>query len=93
MEVSIEKKEKVWRGRGRPRRVVPKEIRDLADATYQTGNVGRVELDDTNDEEVRELIRLLESYADSLGRRMRIQRDDFEVRFEMVDRGRRGAAA
>lgn len=86
MEVSLEAKEKVWRGRGRPRREIPQEIKTLADATYGTGNVGRVKLGQADEADARELVRLLESYAESLGRRMRIQRDPGELRFEMVDR-------
>lgn len=85
MQVTFSPKAEVWRGRGHPRRHVPQEVRDMADRTYRSGKVGRVTVNPAEEEEAAELIRLLKSYAKSLGRRMRIQRDDDELRFELVD--------
>jgi hypothetical protein len=57
----------------------------MADRTYGTGKVGVVGIGPDDEDEARELVRLLKSYAKSLGRRMRIQRDADQLRFEMVD--------
>jgi hypothetical protein len=87
-------KKDVWRGRGRPRREVPDQVKDMADSTYRTGNVGVVHVEADEEEELRELVGYLNSYAGSLGRRMRVQREDDTVRFEMVDiKPRKKAAA
>lgn len=64
----------------------------MADRTYRTGKVGQVTVEASEEEEANELIRLLKSYAKSRGNRMRIQRDDDQLRFEMVDVERRAAA-
>lgn len=85
MKVDFAPRAEVWRGRGHPRRQIPEEVRDMADATYRTGKVGRVTIDADDEEDAAELVRLLRSYAKSLGRRMRIQRDDDQLRFELVD--------
>ena len=86
MQVSFAPKAEVWRGRGHPRRQIPDNVRQAADATYKTGQVGRAVIaPNDNPEEVAELKRLLRSYAKSLGRRMRIQHDETELRWEMVD--------
>lgn len=87
-------KKDVWRGRGRPRREVPDQVAQMADATYRTGNVGVVTITADEEDELRELVGYLNSYAGSLGHRMRVQREDDTVRFEMVDiKPRKKAAA
>lgn len=58
----------------------------MADLTYNTGNVGIVSIGADDEEDAAELVRLLRSYAKSLGRIMRIQRDEDELRFELADR-------
>jgi hypothetical protein len=78
-------KSEVWRGRGRPRRQVPVQVQTMADKTYRTGQVGIVTVDDDEEDELRELLGFLNSYATSLGRRIRVQREENVVRFEMVD--------
>lgn len=85
MQVTFAPKAEVWRGRGHPRRQIPEEVRAMADRTYRTGHVGRVSLGPNDQDDATELIRLLRSYAKSHGRRVRIQRDETELRFEMVD--------
>lgn len=86
MEVQFKSADEAWRGRGHPRRTIPKEIRDMADRTYGTGKVGTVTIGPDDEEDARELVKLLRSYAKAKGRIMRIQRDDDELRFHMVDR-------
>lgn len=86
MNVTMEPKAEHWRGRGAPRKHVPPQIKQLADATYRTGNIGRAEITADEEEEARELTSLLRSYANGRGLRMRIQRDDDVILFEMVDR-------
>lgn len=78
-------KKNVWRGRGRPRREIPAEVIAMADATYRTGEVGIVTIAADEEEELRELTGYLNSYATGRGLRMRVQREDDVVRFEMVD--------
>lgn len=58
----------------------------MADSTYGTGNVAVVTIGADDEEDATELVRLLRSYAKGLGRIMRIQRDEDELRFEMADR-------
>ena len=94
MHIATASKKEVWRGRGRPRRVIPPEVRAFADSTYRTGNVKVVTIEAGEEEEMKELVSLLTSYAVSLGRRMRVQREDDTFRFEMVDvKPRKKAAA
>lgn len=89
MELQLVPKQEVWRGRGAPRKQVPAEIKQAADATYRTGQCGHVTVEEGEEVEAKELIGLLTSYANSLGRRMRVQRQDDVIRFEMVDRAKR----
>lgn len=93
MDVTLAPKREVWRGRGAPRKQVPDQVKQLADATYRSGKVGNVVVGSDEEEEAKELAGLLTSYANSLGRRMRIQREDDVMRFEMVDRVPRKKAA
>lgn len=93
MDVTLAPKREVWRGRGAPRKQVPDQVKQLADSTYRTGKVGNVVVGSDEEEEAKELAGLLTSYANSLGRRMRIQREDDVMRFEMVDRVTRKRAA
>lgn len=93
MVIETAKRSEVWKGRGRPRRVIPPEVRAFADSTYKTGLVKVVRIDAGEESELVELVGLLTSYATSLGRRMRVQRDDDVVRFEMVDKAKRKASA
>lgn len=86
MQITLHEKQDVWRGRGHPRREIPEQVRRMADATYGTGKVGRVEFGADDEEDITELVRLLKAYARHQGRRMRIQRDEDEIRFEMTDR-------
>lgn len=58
----------------------------MANRTYGTGNVAVVSIGADDEEDATELVRLLRSYAKSLGKIMRVQRDDDELRFEMADR-------
>lgn len=92
MEVTFAEKQDVWRGRGHPRRSIPRKVREMADATYRTGKVGQVSIGPEDEEDVTELRRLLTSYAKSRGLVMRIQRDDDELRFEMADKRERETA-
>jgi hypothetical protein len=93
MRIESAPKKEVWRGRGRPRREIPREVRHFADSTYKTGNVQVVTIEAGEEEELKELIGYCNSYANSLGRRMRVQRDGDVVRFEMVDIQKRKAKA
>ncbi len=93
MHMQTVPKNEAWRGRGRPRREIPPEIRAAADRTYRTGHVQVVTITADEEEELRELLSLLNSYATSLGRRIRHQRVGDEVRFEMVDVVKRKRAA
>lgn len=86
MNVTLERQEKVWRGRGKPRKTIPPEIQKLADDTYNTGRVGVAEFSDSEEVEARELVSLLRSYANSIGKRMRIQEEGNTVRWKMVDK-------
>lgn len=87
MEVNLRKKGDVWRGRGAPRRQVPPEIAQLAEDTYRTGQCGTATIVTEEDEaDARELVNLLTSYARSRGKRLNTQREDEELRFEMVDK-------
>lgn len=86
MKVEIRTKAEVWRGRGKPRRTIPDEVRTIADATYKTGNVARVEIGPGEADDAAELVTLLRAYARHLGRRVRIQREGSILRFELVDR-------
>lgn len=85
MQIETAPKKEVWRGRGRPRQEVPSQVMALADKTYRTGQVQVVTIAADEEEELKELLSLLNSYATSVGRRMRIQREGDTVRFEMVD--------
>lgn len=88
MEVEFKAPEESgWRGPGQPRRVIPDDVKAAADTSYTENKVGIVQLgaDDTRDD-VAELCRLLNAYAASLGRRMRLQRDGNVLRFWHVDR-------
>lgn len=89
MELHLVPKQEVWRGRGAPRKQVPDQIKRAADATYKTGNVGNVTILEGEEEEAKELVGLLTSYANSIGKRMRVQRQDDTIRFEMVDKVKR----
>lgn len=93
MRIESAPKKEVWRGRGRPARVVPPIVKHEADRTYKTGQVGIIHVAADEEEELKELLGYLNSYATSLGRRMRVQRDDDVVRFEMVDVQRRKKVA
>lgn len=85
MRIETVPKAEAWRGRGRPRREIPPEIRQAADRTYRTGNVQVATVASDEEGELRELLSLLNSYATSLGRKIRWQREGDVVRFEMVD--------
>lgn len=85
MNVAFAPKNAVWRGPGHPRRQIPPQVMEMADRTYRTGQVGMVEIESDEEEEATELVRLLKSYAKARGCRMRIQRDDSVLRFEMCD--------
>lgn len=89
MEVAFRDCAEAWRGRGRPPRPVPDTVRDMADATYGTGKVGTVTVGPDDEQECKELVRMLRSYAKGSDRVMRIQRDADELRFWMVDKRRR----
>jgi hypothetical protein len=89
MEFALQPKREAWRGRGKPRLDVPPQVQAMADRTYRTGEIGRVTYGPDDEGEARELMRLLNSYANSLGRRMRFQHDEGELRFEMADRNAR----
>jgi hypothetical protein len=86
MDVSLAPKREVWRGRGAPRKQVPDEIKELANATYRSGKVGTVVVAPDEEDDAKELAGLLTSYANSLGRKMRIQRQDDVMLFELVDK-------
>lgn len=93
MEVAYAQKDRAWRGRGHPRRTIPQEVAAMADRTYGTGHVGVVTIGADDEEDATELVRLLRSYAKSLGRIMRIQRDDDVIRFELADKPGHGQEA
>lgn len=93
MRIETAPKKEVWRGRGRPRREVPPIVKHEADRTYRTGQVGVITVRPDEEEELKELLGYLRSYANSLGRRMVIQREEDVVRFEMVDVQKRKAKA
>lgn len=86
MNVALESRAKVWRGRGAPRKTIPAQIAQLADATYGTGQVGIANVADGEEDQAKELVSLLTSYANRQGKRMRVQREGNVIRFEMVDK-------
>lgn len=93
MELNLQPRKEVWRGRGAPRKEIPEEIRAAANATYRTGQVGVVHYGADEEPEVKELIGLLTSYGNSFpNRRMRVQHEDGEIRFELVDKNSRKKA-
>lgn len=94
MEVDFKPKAQVWRGRGRPARIVPPELVDLARRTYETGQCAVVTLeDDDTEQDIRDLLNLLSSYARSVGCKILDQRDGDELRITMVAIRRRKATA
>lgn len=62
-----------FKPRGRPRRDVPPEVKALADETYRSKKAKEAIVGPGEEEEARELISLLRSYADSTGRTLRLQ--------------------
>lgn len=86
-------KKDVWRGRGRPRREVPPLVMKMADETYRSGNVGVLTVSADEETELKEMQGYLNSYAASLGKRIRYQRTGDRVAFAMVDIQRRKKAA
>jgi len=65
----------------------------LLRATYRTQKIGTIALTDGElDDEGAELLSLLRIGASHLGKRLRVQADSVEVRFEMVDRAARKKA-
>jgi hypothetical protein len=95
MDVVLKDRETVWRRRGPAPRQVPSEVMALLQATYRTGKVGTIGLDEAGDldDNGRELLRLLRAGAEQRGKRIRVQNDGTEVRFEMVDKAPRRKAA
>lgn len=91
MDVAFENKAVSWRGRGHPRREIPQPVKDMADGTLNTGRVGVVRYGEEDIEDVRELKRLLRSYAKGLGLRMRIQDGEGVLRFELADTQKKGS--
>lgn len=85
----MQPRQAVWRGRGAPRKQVPDEIKDLAESTYKTGKVGHVVVAEDEEDDAKELVGLLTSYANGKNKRMRIQREENVLKFEMVDKVRR----
>lgn len=64
-----------WRAPGKQRRPVPPALRKLVDGTYGTTEVVTIDdiHTDADREEAREVVSLARTYAESLGRRLRIQ--------------------
>lgn len=91
MEFKLVPKGDVWKRRGRPGRVIPPEVMELADRTYNTGKVGQVRIEAHEQEEAKELIFMLRAYAKTKGRHVRIQEVDDFLLFEFVDSARKAA--
>ncbi len=85
MDVAYENKAVNWRGRGHPRRDIPDTVKAMADSTLNTDKVAVVRYDETDLDDIKELKRLLRSYAKSLGVRVRIQDDEGVLRFELAE--------
>lgn len=86
MNVTFEPKAEHWRGRGAPPKPIPPQVSAAADRTYRTGQVGRSEIGPDEEEEAAELASLLRCYARRKGLRMKLQRHDDVLLFEMVDK-------
>ena len=95
MGVVLSPKSAVWRGRGKPRVIVSERVLQLLAATYHTGKVGRISLtdDDLSADDIADLMTQLRCGAKNQGRRLRVQDDDDEIRFEMIDTPPKRAAA
>lgn len=89
MQMELVDRSQAWRNRGRPPRPIPEEVAQAAEMTYRTGKCYVVAIDADEEEEIRELESLLTAYAGRKGKRMRFQREDDVLRFEMVDIKRR----
>jgi hypothetical protein len=95
LNVVLKERKAVWRRRGPAPRHIPDHVFGLLYATYNTGKVGTIALDATGDldPDGRELLALLRQGAERRGKRVRIQNDGTELRFEMADKGTRRKAA
>lgn len=90
MDVAFQPKDQVWRRRGRPPRQVSPEIIEIAQRSYNTGQCAEVTLtEDDTEQDVRDLINMLTSYARSVGKRILDQREGDVLRITMVDVKRR----
>lgn len=90
MEIKLHRRETVWHHRGRPKIEIPPEVQEVIDATYKTGRVGSIDMDDPeyDEGETAEFLRLISLGASrDPGCRMRIQRDEERglILFEKVD--------
>lgn len=92
MQMMLVDRSQAWRTRGRPPRPIPEEVAQAAELTYRTGKCYVVAIDPDEEEEAKELESLLTAYAGRKGKRMRFQREDDVLRFEMVDIKRRKPA-
>lgn len=77
------------RGRGRPRTVIPDDVRKAADATYGTGKVGRVDVGPDDAAEAQKFVQYLRLHAKHRGLGISITEDPETIRFRLRDKGRR----
>jgi hypothetical protein len=93
MRIEFKSSDEVWRRRGRPRKEVPEEVKELANRTYRTRIACVLHIDPEDEEEAAELLKQLHLYARHEGRKMRTGRLGDELRFQMVDKTSRKEAA
>lgn len=74
-----------WRGPGAPRKEVPPHIVEMLAYARDSGQVGRIDVNGDNDDDVAEAINALRAGARHMKHRIQIQRDrqKREIRFRI----------
>lgn len=86
MELTFVPKERSgWRGRGAPPLPVPDRIIDILTRTDGTGEVGVLDISGETEPDIHDLILTMRRGARQLGRRVRIQRTDGRLLFQMAE--------
>lgn len=95
MEIMLKEKATAWRSRGKPRTPVPEQVIVLLRSTYKTGKVGLIPYDDTGflDPDGLKLLSLLRIGAARQGKRLREQKSEGGIGFEMADKTKPKKAA
>lgn len=85
MNVEFEGRGDGWRHRGRPPRVVPPDVMNVLQQTYETQQQAKFPVDGASAKEVRQLASLLELGASKIGKKLRWQADELWLRFYVED--------